>query len=405
MQKRRSHKKSRRGCINCKKWHTKCDELGPPCTNCSLRNATCEYAWSLRDKSLALAPRKAESTGSSDDGRSVTKSVTPDIVEPRRVLELELMHQWSTSTYQSFASIPEDYHYLQVVLPREALRCDYLLNGILTAAALHMATKVEETEARMYINTAMELYDKASSSFRTQLSNITRDNHHLLYMFSAMTAFINMTFAQCAFRDGDELSILSSVAVAFDLLNGSLSIALTDFKALLDSPIPLRTFLSLGEASVDILDAGTRAALARLAELNDRYTSALADDATENVGGEAPPATTLSPYTGAISFLERCFAEDARGVFRGYCCAFPSACGHQFAAAIKDSEPMVLLILMHWTVLLDRIDEEYWWAKNLGKRLAVGISEVLLRSHPTLIPEWRDNISWVRQQICLPDVD
>ncbi|KAI0601032.1 hypothetical protein F4775DRAFT_477708 [Biscogniauxia sp. FL1348] len=476
MQKRRSHKKSRRGCINCKKWHTKCDELGPPCTNCSLRNAKCEYAWSTRDRSLALAQQRrggagGSSEGSSDDGRSVRKSATPEIPESLRVLELELMHQWATSTFQSFASIPEDCHYLQNVLPREALGCDYLLNGIFTASALHMATRVQGKEARMYYNTAMELYDKASISFRAQLSNSNssvrrRDSHHLLYMFSAMTAFINITFAQCAFRPGGEQGILGSVAVAFDLLNGCLSIALADFAALLASPIPLQTFFSLGEAPADLIDPDSRAALDRLAAICERYFAGAADadatmaaDATltdttatptdnattETTTTTSPatillllppsssssstaaasvtpsetptallttepptaPAPTPHPYTQALSFLERCFAEDARGVFGGFCCAFPSGCGGGFAAAIRGNpgpDPLALLILMHWAVLLDRLGPEYWWARDLGRRLVEGGSGALGAREGAWEWEWEwvESVAWVRGRVGLP---
>ncbi|KAI1487112.1 hypothetical protein F5X96DRAFT_174561 [Biscogniauxia mediterranea] len=505
MQKRRSHKKSRRGCMNCKKWHTKCDELGPPCTNCSLRNAACEYAWSTRDKSLALAQQRRvvgggsnNSEGSSDDGRSARKSATPEIPGSLRVLELELMHQWATSTFQSFASIPEDCHYLQNVLPREALGCDYLLNGIFTASALHMSTRVQGKEARMYYNTAMELYDKASISFRAHLSSSSgaqrdNNNHHLLYMFSAMTAFINITFAQCAFRPGGERGILGSVAVAFDLLSGCLSIALADFAALLDSPMPLRTFLSLGEAPADLVAADDRAALDRLAAISERYfagsggataTATAAANATagstltvtENATMEttttttiplvpllpnddtpasasatpdptstaltippslppalppSPPSTPPHPYAAALSFLERCFAEDARGVFRGFSCAFPSGCGAGFAAAIRctattttsppssssssseSADPLALLILMHWAVLLDRLGGEYWWARDLGRRLVEGASGALL---PVVgcgrkggwewewewERDWVESVAWVRGRVGLP---
>ncbi|KAI5919617.1 hypothetical protein F4810DRAFT_686272 [Camillea tinctor] len=506
MQKRRSHKKSRRGCINCKKWHTKCDELGPPCTNCSLRNAKCEYAWSTREKSLALAQQRrggSSSVASSDDGRSMRKSATPEIPASLRVLELELMHQWATSTFQSFASIPEDYHYLQNVLPREALGCDYLLNGIFTASALHMSTRVQGKEAKMYYNKAMELYDKASISFRTELSSSSarRDRHHLLYMFSAMTAFINITFAQCAFRPGDERGILSSVAVAFDLLNGCLSIALADFAALLESPIPLQTFFSLGEASADLIDPDARAALDRLEAISERYfatTSATTttESTVESATMEAAAATTTTttpipvvllpedpaavstsistststsaspsaglpttlcapsspylstttppyaptptptlstthppssiptstpplpsapaaphPYTPALTFLTRCYAEDARGVFGGFSAAFPSACGAGFAAAIQRPDPLALLILMHWAVLLERMGGEYWWARDLGQRVVEGATGALVVSMGTegeggggrgeWEADWVESVAWVRGRVGL----
>src|ERR1700742_2357411 len=41
---RRTHTKSRNGCDGCKKRHVKCDESGPPCTNCIARELECKYS-------------------------------------------------------------------------------------------------------------------------------------------------------------------------------------------------------------------------------------------------------------------------------------------------------------------------------------------------------------------------
>jgi hypothetical protein len=40
---RRSHKKSRAGCLSCKSRRIKCSEEKPTCTNCMLKSKTCEY--------------------------------------------------------------------------------------------------------------------------------------------------------------------------------------------------------------------------------------------------------------------------------------------------------------------------------------------------------------------------
>lgn len=63
--------------------------------------------------------------------------------------------------------------------------------------------------------------DRASRSFRTQLGKMNPATHHVLYIYSSMTAFINIAFSQCNFSEGGELNTLSTCAVAFDLLNGS----------------------------------------------------------------------------------------------------------------------------------------------------------------------------------------
>ncbi|KAI0403303.1 hypothetical protein F4802DRAFT_616920 [Xylaria palmicola] len=425
MQQRRSHKKSRRGCLNCKKWHTKCDESGPPCRNCTLRNAKCEYAWAKADKMTALVQSRKSSSSSSSEERSLGEPGGLVVKECRRMLELELMHCWSTTTYKSLCSVPEDHHYMQLILPQEAMRYDFLLNGIFVAAALHRSTMVPEPEARGYFNVAMELYDRASRSFRTHLGRMDPATYHVLYIYSSMTAFINIAFSQCNFTEGSELNTLSTVAVAFDLLNGSVNIAQTDFQRLLDSPIPIRAYLNYGHAFDLELHPTTRAALSRLEGLNELYHSARYGAATpapsEDPNAASTPmsdsisiVSTVStsparPWENAISLLRLCFAEEQRALMRGFCFVFPGGAGPDFTAAVKASDPMALLILMHWTVLIERSGREFWWVKDLGRRLAIGIWRAMQLFPPRspspalLTPEWGESISWVCAQLNLPN--
>ncbi|GAW23487.1 hypothetical protein ANO14919_130460 [Xylariales sp. No.14919] len=448
MQQRRSHKKSRRGCLNCKKWHTKCDESGPPCNNCTLRNAKCEYAWAKSDKLTALAQSRRSSSGRGSEERSLTEPGGLVMKECRRMLELELMHYWSTTTYRSLCSVPEDHHYMQFILPQEALRHDFLLNGIFVAAALHRSTMVSESEAKGYFNIAMELYDRASRSFRIQLGKMDSTTHHVLYIYSSMTAFINIAFSQCNFSEGSELNTLSTVAVAFGLMNGSVNIAKTDFQALLDSPVPIRAYLGYGLASTVTLQPDTRAALSRLRDLNELYhgssryrgaTPASSDDLSVATGSlndtvsttsttsttpatswaaattplsdvaSTSSATSATPWTVAVGLLQHSFAEEQRAVLRGFCFVFPGGAGPDFTAAVKAADPMALLILMHWAVLVGRAGNEFWWAKDLGKRLAIGIWKAMQLSAPRsrspvmLTPEWGESISWVCRQLRIPD--
>lgn len=130
--------------------------------------------------------------------------------------------------------------------------------------------------------------------------------------------------------------------------------------------------------------------------------------------GDALPATALttpaSPWKVAVGLLQHSFAEEQRAILRGFCFVFPGGAGPDFAAAVKASDPMALLIIMHWSVLIERAGNDYWWAKNLGKRLAVGCWKAmqLFRasrspSPALLTPEWGDSISWVCGQLGLPD--
>ncbi|KAI1327411.1 hypothetical protein F5Y16DRAFT_371945 [Xylariaceae sp. FL0255] len=422
MQKRRSHKKSRRGCLNCKKWHTKCDESGPPCNNCILRNAKCEYSWAIEDTSSAVGmkprrtlSRKLSTGTSSSSAPSLCDPANLVLSEARRRLELELMHCWSTTTYKSLCSVPEDHHYMQFTLPQEALQYDFLMNGIFVSAALHKATMAPEPEAKVYYNTAMELYNRASVSFRKHLAKMDPGTHHMLYIFSSMAAFINIAFSQCKFSSYDELNTLSTIAVAFDLLNGSVNIAQADFQRLLDSPVPVQAYYNYGRALDDALDLETLGAITRLEALTDLYNvhqyrsspPLYSNDSSRERSVSVPPPV---PWKDIVRLLQRCFAEDYRGVFRGFCFVFPGGAGPEFVAAVKAADPMALMILMHWTVLLSRAQTEYWWASGLGPRLAVGIWKAIGLSATTypppaimLEPEWCDSVVWICSKLGLPE--
>ncbi|KAK4180628.1 hypothetical protein QBC36DRAFT_19543 [Triangularia setosa] len=55
--KRKAHTKSRRGCINCKLRHIKCDESKPTCNNCTTFRVSCTYDRTLKSsEALALQP-------------------------------------------------------------------------------------------------------------------------------------------------------------------------------------------------------------------------------------------------------------------------------------------------------------------------------------------------------------
>ncbi|KAI0392154.1 hypothetical protein F5Y17DRAFT_376573 [Xylariaceae sp. FL0594] len=438
--KRRNHTKSRFGCLNCKKWHTKCDEQGPPCVNCRLRKAKCEYPRVNLEKSTALARSGRSPPVGAGQHPPCQPAVSLVMTETRRMLELELMLFWSTTTYKGICSVPEDHYYMKFLMPQEALRYDFLLNGIFVAAALHRALLTHGSESRSYYNVAMELYDRASKSFRNHLALMDPATHHVLYIYSSMTAFINMAFSQCNFVEGNEMNTLSTATVAFDLLNGSASLAETTMQRLLDSPVPVRAYLKYGRAVPAELSHEVQAALARLDSLNEIYHShryqtltcastptpipMLSDEPghepvhepnmklahtphSDDLSTCSTPVTPQTPWKPVLALLKDCFAEDQRGVFRGFCFVFPGGTGADFTAALKGSDPMALLVLLHWSVLVERAHDEFWWTKDLGRRLAVGILRAMRLRQPTppsptlLTPEWGESIAWACNELRL----
>lgn len=105
------------------------------------------------------------------------------------------MHHWSIYTYQSFCDVAEDFLYLSIELPRSSLQYDFMLHGILAVSALDIAVSAQDkSRSSKYALAAMEYYDKASTAFRKQLSDITKENVHCIFMASVMATSISVAF-------------------------------------------------------------------------------------------------------------------------------------------------------------------------------------------------------------------
>ncbi|KAI2610547.1 hypothetical protein GGR54DRAFT_617390 [Hypoxylon sp. NC1633] len=407
MQKRRSHKKSRNGCQNCKKWHTKCDEQGPPCNNCALRKAKCVYNRPKNDGvsqsgALTIHSKGREATtyrAHLERPQGNVGSLCASYGGPSRLMELELMHQWSTNTYKTFCGIPEDIEYMQVILPRASLNYDYMLNCILAVSSLHIAASVGEAESARYVTAALEFYNRGSMSFRNKMGTMNSENTHALYMFSALAGAVHMSIPRRT------ASVLEQVIVAFDLVIGSTSVALMGYPWLLDSPFPIQVFMSRMGASHDWIDADDTAALARLRSINDQLHKSTSEpnSDTEEERGRVGIVRDHELYDLVISNLETCFAEESRGLLRGFATAFPGqAGGKQFASRLNKSNPFALLLIMHWAVLINRLDDSFWWATSAGRGLVAEILDLLRTYHPLLLLEWEDAINYVVDQVTLP---
>ncbi|KAM0551771.1 hypothetical protein ACHAPJ_008340 [Fusarium lateritium] len=385
MMKRRTHNKSRHGCKNCKKRHVKCDEQGPPCANCSARNLEgCSY--------LPDPPAQMPAT------------------ETRRRIELELMHRWSTSTYKSLASIPEDEQWLQDDMARWALKHEYLLNGMFAFSALEVAlcggaVVVEDDPETYYVKLALEYYDKASRSFRAQLENVTAENAQKMFMFSFLAVGVNMALGQCSAFEELQGGVLERMVTLWELLMGNASIADQHFEALIAGALSrstealmLRT--QLQTETPTSLSKETETALEQLSTIinkaSDVPSSSDPNDQTET-------SIRIRSYRAGVSAIQTCFEQDAKDVFKGIAIGFPAMAGRDFGLALKSSDPVALLLMMYWGVQLNALGKIAWWIGTFGKKMVDEISELLWHPEPgsevMMMPEWRESITWARIEV------
>ncbi|ETN37540.1 uncharacterized protein HMPREF1541_07162 [Cyphellophora europaea CBS 101466] len=174
---RRSHRKSRKGCLTCKTRRVKCDETRPICTNCSSRATECEYVGSRQRETRpnsskavkgslltpaaspaelpsATAKARAAETGLDDLQNvsftqeatlgmhvfatsicSLTQSHTITRTSPNTVPFL--LHHFSTSGYATLSS-HTGQQILKTKMPELVIRFPFLLETILAFSASHV---------------------------------------------------------------------------------------------------------------------------------------------------------------------------------------------------------------------------------------------------------------------------
>lgn len=213
--KRRSHKKSRKGCNECKKRHLKCDETRPSCVNCDIASMKCSFK-----QHEALSPRTARRGSSApasvrhpaaqlglqssvpshtglpspfshnDEPQSTPvqshfEPTTADLHDfDLNMTHLQLLHHFSTHTVLSFQT-GQRAHPTCMIAVRAALSEPYLMSLLLAFSALHLST-IHSHSCGFYQDQAHGLQTRALSLFnRNERIDITAENCLQRFLFAS----------------------------------------------------------------------------------------------------------------------------------------------------------------------------------------------------------------------------
>ncbi|OJD10806.1 hypothetical protein AJ78_08280 [Emergomyces pasteurianus Ep9510] len=163
---RRSHFKTRTGCKTCKK--RKCDEQRPSCRNCLKRGTDCDF---LAESSVYPNYLKQDARASA-----------------LNMLDLQLMHNFSTSTYATLSCHPSIRNFWKGPVVQMACRCDYVMRTVLAISALHLANYSHDRK-EIYTSTALTYHRIAAREAMNLMSNIKKEDANNLFVFSVLTIF------------------------------------------------------------------------------------------------------------------------------------------------------------------------------------------------------------------------
>ncbi|KAJ5706550.1 hypothetical protein N7488_006351 [Penicillium malachiteum] len=387
---RRTHTKSRYGCDNCRRRRVKCDEQGPPCTNCILRELSgCTYSRVLPQNLIAKARQNSDSVPAQpgyakpSNGTSVAPMTSVGL--PPTIDELELMHQFSTETYRSLCVSKSETRTWQTLIPRLALKHRFLMNSILALASLHIATICESPDARVYIDAGLEYHSVSLEPFRTLIDNITPDNCDAAIAQAVVTTAICLALPQLT-AGRENPSRIHNILMVFELLQG------------------VKRILTLGQPWINLelfsqgifwkddlggLDEDTDTALERLFILNQQ-TTINSKKIHHRVNNDV------------IHHLRYCFMKFACSPDPAPVLAWLAAVDKEFIDNLHRREPFSLLILAHWGILLKDLDgERWWWARHSGSVLVSELMEELRSEEPL----WEGCLRWLKDKISAEDTD
>ncbi|KAL4893284.1 gamma-glutamyltranspeptidase-domain-containing protein [Aspergillus ambiguus] len=207
MPSRRSHTKSRKGCLQCKRRHVKCDEDLPKCGLCKKRKLDCTYPPPSTEpdgQSQQLSP--------SHDGPDTSAVLSTDLPLPTRMLEMRLFHLYLTETYITVCQGGLDANHFQCIVPRMATAHPYLLDALLALTALHQAS-MEPGDNRPWLEAALKYQSRACSALGQVLADFSLDHCGPAFICSIFI-MLSVTAYPCITRETymfDPLSLVLEI--------------------------------------------------------------------------------------------------------------------------------------------------------------------------------------------------
>ncbi|KAI9925716.1 hypothetical protein AWENTII_012175 [Aspergillus wentii] len=392
---RRTHRKSRHGCAECKRRRVKCDEARPICSNCSKRQSECEYesTSSIRWTNESPRPRHQSSNQPSPEGSQQAEPTLAtdssfDILGKLSVGEgtaaspvslnfsnLELMMQWCNSTYHSLSRNGRTDPVWRSLVPEEALSQPLLMHGIMSLSALHLARTKDNHRRPEYISTAVAHQNQALALFREFLGDVNSSNAKAMFAFAGIVVVYSFGFPQTPGWK-DPWTCVDDLLQVLVLCRGVQQVLSASSTSVRDSSFgPL---LRLDDYE-SYLPENIRSALERLQEANEAYG---AHDATHE--------TDL--YHDTIEKLEQMMSAMHGGMnSMTVVCRWAIRVESAYVDLLREHRPLALVILVHYCLALHFLRHN-WCLDEWGVRVSKAIWFML-------DDQWRPLAQWAMMEI------
>ncbi|KAG8352786.1 hypothetical protein FVEN_g9134 [Fusarium venenatum] len=240
---RRSHKKSKKGCLQCKRRHVKCDEGRPACLLCTMTSRDCSFTSEEATSSASdLSSRESLFPSQSHPATSTTSATPPNNhgTPFDKAVNMEHMtlfvHLVTNKDLFSLGDNVDDYQSNFDVCIKESVKAPYLLHQLLAFSARHLAA-IHTDRTSHYLDQAVSLQTKAISLFNETRREVDSSNCVAILLFS-VTLGHHLLADALAYRGPDGLDgFLAHYIQCVDLNRGIYNVVVSAWPLLASSEL------------------------------------------------------------------------------------------------------------------------------------------------------------------------
>ncbi|PHH55453.1 Sterol uptake control protein 2 [Ceratocystis fimbriata CBS 114723] len=382
---RRTHPKSRTGCRTCKIRKIKCDEERPSCRNCIKHGVTCPY---ITPSSSATTPSGTISAAASPIPAS---SLLPHGLSglhgdhDLNLIDLELLHNFTTSTYATLSSDPGVQNVWRITVVRFGVQCEYVMRSILAVSALHIAHHKPQ-KRDFYFSRALTYHQLASRAATPLMTNLATSNEgwECLYLFSVLTIFFS-------FGSTKHSDVLHSEAFPpwIFLLSGSKSLICLSSMRIEEYDGPLSPLFIHGKRRWDMYyDRKYSPTLQKeISELEQRITSTVMDPMARAI--YINTIHDLARNIKAFKSMDVPFMPDITDAF-----VWIFSDLDPFLAHLRAQTQESIVIMAHFAVMIRSL-ENHWWLEGWSFLLLAKAWDVLDEEHKLWVQWPLEQVGWI----------
>lgn len=306
---------------------------------------------------------------------------------------------------------PDNISLLTLDLPRSALAHEYLLDGIFSFTALHLAfeNQTDTLTAEYYLSSAVSIRDRGLQRVAPALQDFhARDGDRepgevfAMFWFSVMAGMVTMALTVVTQRISSNTASPTSPS-GKDFISMQVEIAQLwrGTRAIMDVASTIGSHANLlayatnpeGQHGDDEmkLEPEVESRMTQLDGIIDKFFQ----DSPHHDSNEAKFLQDL--YHESANLMRKGFYKFAADGTLDDLMGWGPRLGNDFASLLKEGAPLALLSTMCYGTLLEQISHK-WWAAGAGKSLVDECSMALAESPE----EWHDLICWARGSVNLP---